>query len=149
MGCFCMSLVIFQFPELTITAINELDFFFSTEKGVKRNVPLSMRCVLYSFDGDAFLCPLLQNCTALAVWLTCTDTLWFCPLSSSFSSQGWFPLLQVVVTELLCMSCSCTCSGGWLCSELGCCGSVLWALLVPSSSYSSTGGECAGRRFYR
>lgn len=66
MGCFCMSLVIFQLQELRVTATNELDFF-SAEKGVKRNVPLSMRSVLYSFDGDAFLCPLLQNCTALGV----------------------------------------------------------------------------------
>lgn len=69
--------------ELRVTAINELDFF-STGKGVKRNVPLKMRSVLLMVMHSFVPCcrtaqPLVFDSFAFRDW--------FCPLSfsSSFS----------------------------------------------------------------
>lgn len=92
--------------ELRVTAINELDFF-STEKGVK--CPLNMRSV-FLMVMHSFV-----PCCRTAQPLVCDSSAFrhsafvLFPVPPLFppTSKGWFPLqvLQVVVTELLCLSC--------------------------------------------
>lgn len=83
MDCSSVSLVIFQFRELRTMAIDELDFYFPpTEKGEQKCASKYEVCVIQLW---CWYIALLQKYSALSVWVICVWTLWFCPLSFSFS----------------------------------------------------------------